>query len=250
MELIITKLLGFILVLTRVSAFFLVTPVFSSQVLPARIKTALVLLLSIFFASVSPCSINFTEISELESVFLICSELIYGLALGLITVFIYSAVKLAGQMIEREMGLSMAEVLDPMTGENAESISILLDMLFILFFLSANGHQMLLLIMSKSFQAFPAGNIASIFDLVHGIINAGSIMLMASLRLAAPMLCVFILVLVVLAVFSRLMPDMDILFISMPLRVGMGLLMLGLFLPFVNQFMSEFADWMGKLIPL
>ncbi len=39
-------------------------------------------------------------------------------------------------------------------------------------------------------------------------------------------------------------------FISMPLRVGLGLLMAGMFLPFINEFVAEFADWMGKLLPL
>ena len=75
-------------------------------------------------------------------------------------------------------------------------------------------------------------------------------MFVACLRLAAPMLAAFLLLLVVLAVFARIMPDMNILFISMPLRVGMGLLMASMFLPFINEFVSEFADWMGKLLPI
>ena len=58
------------------------------------------------------------------------------------------------------------------------------------------------------------------------------------------------LLLVVLAVFARIMPDMNVLFISMPLRVGMGLLMAGIFLPFINEFVGEFSDWMGKLLPI
>jgi flagellar biosynthesis protein FliR len=43
---------------------------------------------------------------------------------------------------------------------------------------------------------------------------------------------------------------MNILFISLPLRVGLGLLMAAIFLPFINGFVAEFADWMGKLLPL
>ena len=75
-------------------------------------------------------------------------------------------------------------------------------------------------------------------------------MLIACLRLAAPMLAAFLLLLIVLAVFARIMPDMNILFISMPLRVGLGLLMAGIFLPFIKEFVSEFANWMGKLLPI
>jgi flagellar biosynthetic protein FliR len=250
MELMITKLLGFVLVLTRMSAFFLVTPVFSAEAIPVRIKVAIVLLLSVFFAAFTPSAVPSEQISALNAMLLISNEAIYGFALGLITVLIFYAVKLSGQIIEREMGLAMAETFDPMSGESADALSILIEMVFILLFLSANGHHLLLLTISKSYQAFPVGSIPTIPVLVEGTVKAGSIMLIASLRLAAPMLAAFLLLLIVLAVFARIIPDMDILFISMPLSVGLGLLMTGIFFPFINGFVAEFADWMSKLVPL
>ncbi|MCX5633810.1 MAG: flagellar biosynthetic protein FliR [Phycisphaerae bacterium] len=251
MELMITKLLGFVLVLTRISSFFLVAPVFSGDAVPVRIRVAIVLLISVFFSTIIPSAVHPGQISALEAMLLISDEAIYGLALGLVAIFIFSVVKLSGQIIEREMGLAMAEVLDPLTGESAEPLSILLEMIFILLFLSANGHHLLLSIIARSYQAFPSGSIPTIPVLVEGTVKAGSIMLIACLRLAAPMLAAFLLLLVVLAVFARIMPDMDILFISMTLTVGLGLLMTGTFLlPFINGFVAEFADWMSKLAPL
>ncbi len=74
-------------------------------------------------------------------------------------------------------------------------------------------------------------------------------MLIAGLKLAAPILAAFLLLMVVLAVLARIVPEMNILFISLPLRVGLGLLMVTIFLPFINAFVAEFADWMGKLLP-
>ena len=250
MEFMITKLLGFVLVLTRLSAFFLVAPVFSWKTIPVRIKVAIVLLISVFFSTIVPSSVDAGQISSLEAVLLISNEAIYGFALGLIVVFIFSAVKLSGRIIERQMGLAMAQTLDPLTGERSQPLGVLIEMIFILLFLSANGHHLLLLIISRSYQVFPAGSIPMIPLLAGGIVEAGSTMLIASLRLAAPMLAAFLILLVVLAVFARIMPDMNILFISMPLRVGLGLLMAGIFLPFINEFVAEFADWMGKLLPL
>ena len=241
MELMISKLLGFVLVLTRMSAFFMIAPIFGGEIIPVRIKVAIVLLLSIFFSIIAPTAIPSGQISEVQAILLISSEAIYGLALGLVTIFIFSAVKLSGQIIEREMGLSMAEVFDPLTGESSESLSILLEMIFILMFLSANGHHLLLLIISRSYQAFPAGSIPTIPFLIEGIVKAGSIMLIACLRLAAPMLAAFLMLLIVLAVFARIIPDMDILFLSMSLSVGLGLLMIGTFLPFISGFVAEFA---------
>jgi flagellar biosynthetic protein FliR len=123
-------------------------------------------------------------------------------------------------------------------------------MIFILLFLSANGHHLLMIIISRSYESFPPGTIPSIPILLEGVVQAGTTMLIVSLRLAAPMLAAFLLLLSVLGVFARIMPDMNILFLSMPLRVGMGLLMMGIFLPFINQFVGEFAKLMGKLLPL
>ena len=119
MELMITKLLGFVMVLTRMSAFFLVTPVFSWKTIPRRIKIAMVLLISIFFSSITPSILNSGQVSILEAILLMSNEAIYGLALGLIIVFIFSAVKLSARIIERQMGLAMAQTFDPLTGERA-----------------------------------------------------------------------------------------------------------------------------------
>jgi flagellar biosynthesis protein FliR len=250
MELMITKLLGFVLVLTRLSAFFLVTPVFNWKTIPDTIKVSIVLLISIFFSTVVPPIANPEKISALEAALLICNEAIYGFAMGLIVVLIFSVVQQAGQIIEREMGLTMSEILDPMTGESAQPLALMIETIFILLFLSANGHHLFLLIVSRSFETFPTGTIPTIPVLVEGVVKAGSEMLVAGLRLSAPMLAVFFLLLVVLGILARVMPDMDILFISIPLRVGIGLMMIGIFLPFINGFVTEFADWMGKLLPI
>lgn len=250
MELMITKLLGFVLVLTRMSAFFLVVPVFSWKTIPVRVKVAMVLLLSVFFSMAAPSAIDSAQTSSLEAILLISAEAFYGFALGLIVVLIFSAVKLSGRIIERQMGLAMAQTLDPMTGERVQPLGVLIELIFILLFLSANGHHLFLLIMSRSYETFPAGSIPTVPLLVSGTVEAGSAMFVACLRLAAPILAAFLLLLVVLAVFARIMPDMNILFISMPLRVGLGLLMVGMFLPFIQQFVGEFSDLIGKLLPL
>jgi len=246
----VLKVLGFAVVLTRVSVFLMTAPIFSGNTVPVRIRVSVVLMISFFLSVSMPAMFDLSELSVIKSVLLIVNEAIYGFALGLIAMLIFSVIKISGRIIEREMGLAMAETLDPLSGETAEPFSILIEMLFILLFLAANGLHVMLLIISKSYEAFPAGQIPDLPLLVEGIVKAGSTMLLAGLRLAAPMLAAFLLLLVVLGVFARIMPEMDILFISMPLRVGLGLLMAGMFFPFVNQFVSEFADWMGKLLPI
>jgi flagellar biosynthetic protein FliR len=250
MELVIEKLLGFVMVLTRISAFFLVVPVFGWRSIPLRIKVATALLMAIFFSMIIQSPLDAKQVSVLEAILFIANEASYGLALGLIAVIVFSAVKFGGRTIERQMGLAMAQILDPLTGERAQPLGSLLEMIFLILFLSANGHHLFLLIISRSYEAFPVGSIPTVTVLAGGIIKAGSALLLAGLRLAAPMLAAFLLLMVVLAVLARIVPEMNILFISLPLRVGLGLLMVAIFLPFISGFVAEFADWMGKLLPL
>ncbi len=244
------RLVIFAAILTRTSAFFLIVPIFGWQTLPVRVKVALTVLLSVFFCAVVPVKIDVAGIWSLRLVLLLLGEATYGLALGLIVMLLFSVVKIAGVIMEQEMGLSMAQVLDPLTGEEADPLSSLIEMLFILLFLSANGHHMLLLILSKSYAAFPAGTAPTIGVLTDGIIQTGSTMLLASLRLAAPILAALLALLVTLALLARLVPEMNVLFISFPVRIGLGILMASAFLPFINGYVAEMANWMAKLLPL
>lgn len=247
---VLEKLLGFAMILTRISAFFLLIPVFGWKTIPVRIKVAVTVLMAIFFSTVTPSTISPKPVSPVQAILLIANEATYGLALGLMAALLFSVVKLTGRIIERQMGLVMAEIFDPLTGDRSRPLGSLLEMVFIILFLSANGHHLFLLIIARSYEAFPAGSIPTTTVLASGAIKAGSAMLLASLRLAGPMLAAFLLLLVALAILARIVPEMNILFLSLPLRVGLGLLMAIMFLPFVRGFVAEFADWMGKLLPV
>jgi flagellar biosynthetic protein FliR len=243
-------LLGFALILTRVSAFFLVLPVFAWQTIPVRIKVALVVLLSVFFYAVTPARIQPGETSTLTAITLLAGEAVYGLALGLIISLLFSAVQISARIIEQQMGMTMAEIVDPVTGEEVSPLSSLLETIFILLFLSANGHHLFLLVLSKSYAAFPPGAIPTVERLAGGVIATSSAMFVACLRLAAPMLAAFLILMVALALLARLVPEMNILFISMPVQVGLGMFLAAVFLPFLAEFVSEMSVWMARLLPL
>ncbi len=247
------RLFDFAMVLTRVSAFLLILPVFGFKAIPMRIKVALALFISFFFTMAAPHAARSNpgeEISTLEVVLLLSNEAIYGLCMGVIVTSVFATVKFCGRIAERQMGLAMAQILDPLTGEQAQPLGMLMEMIFIIAFLSANGHHLFLLTISRSYEAFPAGSIPTVAIMTGGIVKSGSTLLMAGLRLAAPMLAAFLLLMVVLGVVARIAPETNILFISLPLRVGLGLMLAAVFIPFITGFVGEFADWMGKLLPL
>lgn len=243
-------LLGFALVLTRVSGFLLVLPVFGSRILPVQIKAAAAVLLSLFFCTTVPLGIDPARISTLGALLLLAGEAVYGLALGLIAALLFSVVQLSGHVIEQQMGLTMAQIIDPLTDEEVGPLASLLEMIFLLLFLSANGHHLFLLVLSKSYSAFPAGTIPTLSVLAGGVIETSSVMFVACLRLAAPLLAAFLLLMVALALLARLIPEMDIFFIGMPIQAALGLFLATVFLPFMGGFVTEMAEWMAKLLPI
>lgn len=250
MELIIEKLLCFALVLTRVSAFFLIVPVFGSTSVPQRVKISTIIILTIFLMSAGPASASISDTSPLEAFILLCCEASYGFCLGLVAAVLFSVVMLYGRIVERQMGMAMAEVMDPLTNERAQPLGLFVQMVFFLLFLSANGHHILLTAIFRSYDNLPIGTVPDISVMTEAVVRSGSTMLTAGLRLAAPILAAFIVLMVALAVMARVAPEMNILFISMPLRVGLGILMLAIFFPYLNSFVSEFAEWMSELLPI
>jgi len=246
----LSTLLGLTLILTRISSFFLVVPVFGWPTIPGQVKAAMAILLAVFFCACKPLGVTSVDISSPMAMILLAGEIIYGLALGLIVSLLFSVVRLSTRIAEQQMGLTMAEIIDPLNGEEAGTLSNLMEMVFILLFLSANGHHMLLQILSKSYDAFPPGTIPTVNLLVEGVVNTGSVMFIASLRLAAPLLGGFLVLMVALALLSRLVPEMEVFMLSLPAQIALGLFLAAVFMPFVGEFITEMADWMGKLLPI
>jgi len=243
-------LLGFALVLTRVSSFLLVLPVFGSRGIPLQIKAAVAVFLSLFFCTTTPLGLDPAGVSTMMAIVLLAAEAIYGLALGLVVTLLFSVVQLSGHVVEQQMGMTMAEIINPLTDEQVGPLATLLEVIFILLFLSANGHHLFLLVLSKSYSAFPAGTIPTLDLLVSGVIETGSVMFVACLRLAAPMLTASLLLMAALALLARLIPEMEVFFIAMPVQAALGLFLAATFLPFVGGFVGEMAGWMAKLLPI
>jgi flagellar biosynthesis protein FliR len=243
-------LLGFTLVLTRVGAFFSVFPLFGWKVIPMRLKVAMIVVAGVFFGSQVECPVRPQDLFGIQSVLMMINEAIYGLGLGLVCALLFLTVQISARIVEQEMGLSMANVFDPFSGEQAESLSVLTETIFALLFLAIGGHHVLLRLVQQSFVRYPIGSIPDLERLTRGLIETSNVMLLLALQMAGPVVAVSLLTLVVLAIMSKIAPEANVLFLSFPLRIGMGLILVGLFFPFLQYFVNEFMTWLDKLMPL
>jgi flagellar biosynthetic protein FliR len=228
--------LPFALLLARVSAFVAVLPVFSWTTVPMIVRAGLAMVLTVLFAKVMPASM------------LLIKEIATGLALGLAANFLFLAVRQGAAIMALQIGFGDAGVIDPSMGEESDALEIFFEMAFMLFFLAADGHHLLLSIIGRSYQAFPVLSVPDAGMLAEGLLEASATMLLFALKLAAPLLASFVILSVVLGVLARVLPEMNILVLSYPLRVGMGLFLAAAILPSLSNYTSELAQWMNRLL--
>lgn len=246
----IAILLPFFLVLARVTAFFAVFPLFSGEMLPMSFRAALALLMTIFFALVlPPANLQAAQAHWLTAGLLTVREALCGLALGMIARLIFSAVQQGAAIGTQSMGFDDAGVIDPDSGEEGDNpVVMIFQMLFLVLFLGVGGHHLLLLIVEQSYRTFPIGQPAEATAMSEGVLTAGAMMLVFALKLAAPLMAGFLLLSVVLGVLARVMPEMNILMASFPLRVGLGLFLAILVMRTLGTFIAELTDWLNQFL--
>ncbi len=241
--------LPFGLLLARVTAFFSALPVFSHRAVPMRVRVALALVMTIFFAKVVPIApAALRDVQWLAAMILMVREVLTGAGLGLAVALVFMAVAQGGVMLGRQMGMAMASVIDPTSGQRTQPISLLFQMAFLLLFLVSGGHHVLLRIINESYEVFPIGTTPEIGPLLSGIVRAGSAMLAYGLRLVAPMIGAFMLLSVALGIVARAMPELHILMVGFPLRIGLGFFMAAMIMPSLGSFTNELAGWMAKFM--
>ncbi len=244
----IAILFPFALLLARTSGFFAVAPIFSWTTVPMRVRAGFALVVTVFFAMTAPVRIASEGVGLLQATIILTQEILCGAGLGLAARLVYLGIQQGGRIVGRQMGMMMAAVMDPTTGERSQPLGIFFDMSFMLLFLAAGGHRLLLVVLARSYEGLPVGAAPNFPALADGIITAGSMMLLFALKLAAPVLAAFLMLGVVLAVLARVLPEMNLLLTSLPMRVGMGLFMAAAILPALQGFVAEVTDWIRRFL--
>jgi flagellar biosynthetic protein FliR len=231
------------LILARVSGFLLAAPLFSSTTIPLRIRLGFCLLLTLFIACARPPSVDAAHVDWLVAVVMIGSEVAIGLALGLAARLVFTCVQQGGQVVGRQMGISMANEMDPTSDERSQPIGSLFSTAFLLLFLAIGGHHLLISAVARSYDALPAGRPVDTAAMAECVVQAGEAMLLLGLKLAAPVLAAFVVLAVMLAVLARVLPEMNLLMASLPLRVALGMIMAAAVLPLLESFTEDVAGW-------
>ncbi len=222
------EVIFFMLVLSRVAGIFAALPVFGGRRMPLRIKAITVFMITLVCFPALSVALPQVPSDAFSLALLVFSEVMVGLTLALITQIIFAAVEFSGQIIGMQMGLTISSILDPSQGTQTQIMSVVQTLFATLMFLSLNIHHLFIRAIMDSFRVIPLGGWHISGELINFLVMSTADIFVIGIRLAAPVMVALLLTTVALGIMARAFPQMNIFMISMPLNIGLGLMILGM----------------------
>ncbi|PID28494.1 MAG: hypothetical protein CSB55_04910 [Candidatus Cloacimonadota bacterium] len=238
----------FLLIYLRLFALFQTFPIFSST----NVKTEYKVFVPFYLALLHNSYVPFPEslpVSLPVLGFLGAKEAAAGLSIGFVSVIFMQGVSFAGMLASRMMGLSMMSMLNPLSDENVNVIGQLKYFIAVMVIFSVNGHHFLLQTMLDSFYYIPVTQVRFSGEVIEEFMYILSNIFITGIKLSAPVYVSLFIERVVLALFSKFTPQMNVMFVAMPAGILLGFYFLMLSMPyFIEVFGKVFIAYKEDLL--
>lgn len=231
----------FILVLTRLSGMLITAPFFSTYPIPMQAKAGLVALSAFIMYPLLIHAHPFTVPQDVPvlTIYLL-KELFVGILIGFCTNLIFVGIQMAGHLISMQMGISMSEVLDPMTRQQTPVLGQVYMFLASLVFIFINGHQWLFSSVYNSYSVIPVGLDFHLSGaLVERIILFTSQMFIIAFQVVIPIYGVLLIADIALGFLSKMMPQMNVFMVAIPFKIYVGIILMIAFMTTTGIYMSN-----------
>ncbi len=241
----------FILIMVRVAAIFFSAPFFGSRRVPVPVKAGLAMLVSLAIFPVLKNQIVF-NIDGVATLFVYVSyEVIIGMVIGYAARLIFTAIQFSGRIVGFQMGLGLAQALDPSQEDQTTMISRLQDLMAVLVFLSINAHHIFIVALVKSFELVPPMGLNYSSSMVEMLISMAGNVFVIALKISAPIMASLLFTNVAFGILAKVVPQMNILIVGLPIQIAIGMLVLGLSFPMMVLLMKgSFIKLSGDIMLL
>lgn len=234
------RLIVFFLILGRIAGVFIQAPIFNSRSLPAFAKSALAIWISLLLWFVTPVNPQLPATLGLFILSLIF-EVAVGFTIGFIINVIFIAVQSAGEIMDMQMGLSVATALDPIFGAVISIVGRITFYTALIVFLLADGHHLILAGFQQSFTALPVGKLANFATpgLTVQMIEIGSSLWLTAIKLSAPIILMIFLIDFTFGIVSRVAPQVNVFMLGFQVKPSVGLIGFLFILPFMIKYIER-----------
>jgi flagellar biosynthetic protein FliR len=178
----------------------------------------------------------------------IFSEVLMGLGIGLCVKLIFVGVQLGGELAGFQMGLSMANVFDPGSGTSNSVVAQFKYIVAVLIFLSIDGHHWFFRAIMDSFSLMPPFGFVLTESLMGYFLALVGKMFMISVKLSSPVIVALLFTSVSLGLVARTVPQMNVFFVAMPIKLFIGFLFIGLMLPIFSSLLVKIFNTVGTIM--
>lgn len=226
MQIPITEFVLVLLIFMRIFAAFIASPIFGHQAIPNLTKA----FLSLIMAYICFLTIDKTHIAvELSLGWLFVNavkEIITGVIIGFMLNFVFYGIQFAGSLMSFSMELSMAETLNPVDGSSTNLIGEIYYFAGLLLLFLINGHYYIISGLVYSFSVIHLGKFTVNGPVYELLIRYAGAVFVIAVKIASPVLVSFFLVYLAEGILTRVVPQMQVFFVTQPLIMGLGIFLL------------------------
>ena len=241
---------AFILVVARVGTMLMLLPGLGELNVPVRIRLTVALLLAAVLLPLHQSAYQLDLRSFGPLIAMLGTEMFIGAVLGLSVRLIMSCLQVAGAVIAQQMGLGFVTAVDPTLGQQGAIVGNFLAMLGVTLIFATDLHHLVIAALNDSYTLFAPGEVPLLGDVAALTTRSAASAFRIGIQLSAPFLVFGLLFNLGLGILSRLMPQMQVFFVGLPLSILLGLLILLMVLgAMMTVFLTEVENVLTKLAP-
>jgi flagellar biosynthesis protein FliR len=242
---------AFVLAFARIGAMVMLLPGFGESNIPVRVKLGIALLLTLIILPLHRDAYHIDMNSMASLMVLMVYEIVIGIVLGATARVTLSALQVAGSVIAQQLGLGFVTAVDPTQGQQGLLIGNFLTILGMTLLFATDSHYLVISALNESYRIFAPGEILPAGDVAALATRAFAEAFKIGMQLSAPFLVFGLVFNIGLGVLARLMPQMQVYFVGVPLSIMIGFLIFALVITaMMGTYLDYFIGVMHQLTPL
>lgn len=228
-------------------------PLLSTYPIPMQVKIWLAAVIAFILFPIVQANTNFVAPNSVPVLTVVLfKEFMIGYAIGFCANILFIGIELGVNTFTIQMGLSADQALNPTSGGNSPVITQAFTYLASMMFIALSAHQWLFAAIYNSFKSFPIGFTFSFSaSLVEQIVIVTGQIFTIGLSIALPIFGILFITDVLLGFTSKMMPQMNIFMVSLPLKIYLGLLLSLMFMrPMAEQMISIIGQFLTKIVAI
>jgi len=233
------ELFAVLLIFVRIGAAMMLLPGIGEPYVTPRVRLLLALMIALLLTPVLSGTLPALPDSLALLALLVLGEVVIGLFIGTITRFFMAALTTAGMMIAYSTALANALTNDPSAAQQGSISGSFLTLVALLTIFALNLHHLMLQALVESYRLFVPGQALPLGDFSDTVTRVMARTFLLSFQLAAPFVAVAMIFFLGIGLLARLMPQVQIFFVAMPVQIAMGLVVMSLAVPYIIRWFAS-----------